>query len=160
MILVYKLTFDDGTEYVGQTQDLNQRLSQHKSVWKGLFGLDIAKVAILEWASTREKALRLEASYIEAYGLDNLRNKFLDENRVDIDMISDKLAKDEEPDSPLVVIHTSDQIDYDTQKHKYLAAKMRQLENRYLSTFMKYHTIKDNMKHIDKIIDQAINEVF
>ena len=160
MHIVYQLEFDDGTKYIGQTKDLNNRLGQHRILWRSMFSLEISMVRVLELCGSASKALTVEASYIEHYGLENLRNKTLtnfdDELLV---TLSEKLGKNEEPDSPLQLIHTADQFEDTEKMMKYLEKKTKQLENRYISLFQKHEAIKENMKYIDRIIDKAVSDV-
>ena len=160
MYVIYRLRFDDGTQYVGQTSKLNERLSNHTVLWRRLYGLKIEKIDILDTASTEREALVKEAKYIEHFGLENLRNsafRAFDEDY--IQNLSDRLAAEEEPISPDKLIQEEEML-REELKLKYLQKRLTQLENRYLKTYMEYQRMKDNMKSLDIIIDEAIMEQF
>ena len=163
MYIVYRLNFSDGSKYIGQTSNLNNRLNQHKLVWKKLFDLSIENVDIVKLCNSQAEALAVEASVIENYGLENLRNNVISsKERIDetmIEELSDKLNKDEEPQTPLEVINTSDNLSLELRL-KYLNKKVNQLENRYITTYYKYLTMKENIKHLDYIIDEHIAKEF
>jgi len=46
MYYVYKLTFDNGYYYVGQTKDLSSRVNGHYRYWKRKHNLNIKRVDI------------------------------------------------------------------------------------------------------------------
>ncbi len=65
--VVYKLTFNDDSVYIGQTCNLDDRIRKHKRGWLARFGLTIAVVDILHTTITQTEALKLEIEFIKAH---------------------------------------------------------------------------------------------
>jgi len=158
MFIVYKLFFDDDTTYIGQTGHLNNRLDQHKSVWKKSYGLDIVRVVVLDTASGRAESLRMESAHIRADEWTKLRNKEVGLcSSADAMHLAERLAKELEPTEPLKVLNKSEFMTSD-EAARYLLKKVNQLENRYISTFYELEAMKENIKDIDELVRLAISK--
>ena len=162
--LVYRLTFTDGSKYIGQTVDLNNRLVAHNFLWSKEHNIKIKDIDIVKMCTNIKEATAIESSLIEFYGIENLRNSsFSSLARSDmneIEKIAEKLDADKEPDKPINVIFNCDVLSSDEIKLKFMQKKIMQLENRYMTTFFQYEAMKSNMKMLDQIIDEAVLRSF
>lgn len=158
--IVYRLNFSDGTKYVGQTCNLNSRIASHKALWSKDFSIKIDSVDIAKFCNSQKEALAVESSLIEFYGIENLRNSQISSmqriEEEEIAFMADKLDAEEEPSRPIDVIFTADMLDTLESREKYLSKKVSQLENRYITTYLRLEAMKNNIKHLDIIIDEAI----
>lgn len=164
MYIVYRLKFNDGTEYIGQTINLNSRLAQHQNYWKKEHNLTIEDVQLIKHLKTKHEALAVEGYFIDNYK-GKLRNKVkgIDGELVNVEAVKkemEQLAKDQEPIDPDDLFELIERIDDEQDKLTILNKKIRQLENRYIKTFLEYKTMKRNIKDMDDIIEEAILRSF
>lgn len=160
MRIVYRLRFNKNKIYIGQTSNLNRRIEEHKKHWKKVKNLKLKEVSIIKICDTLTEALAVEKVAIDHYGIENLLNQDdRDYSYIKVGGLHDHLTGDEEPDNPydlalkLERMHIGD-------AYEVLQKKYKQLENRYISTFFDYQTMKENMKRMDDIIDKAIAKEF
>ena len=157
MYIIYKLTFDDATIYIGQTSDLNARLAAHKPVWKRK-GLAITRVEVLHTPPTRARALALESACIKLHDWELSRNIGQGQHtEADALLVSDKLERDMDPTHPMYVARAIEMYESKTEQVAYITKKVRQLESRYIRTYFENETMTNNIKQMDKLIDEAIH---
>jgi predicted GIY-YIG superfamily endonuclease len=65
LFFVYKLTRNDDLEYIGITNDISRRLSQHKKSKR--FNIGIKNISVLKIVENYEQAEELEEFFIEQY---------------------------------------------------------------------------------------------
>jgi len=147
MRIIYQIKFSDDTFYIGQTDNLNRRVDEHKRLWKSTHGIKIVNIKILDFANSRSEALRIETAYIKASDTLKLRNTA----EMDARAIKTHILE------PTELIHHIDGK-ADTDKKRILKKQVDRLEKRYLKTWMELEKMKDNIKYIDVIVDQAIQE--
>ncbi len=93
IVFVYEINFTDGSKYIGQTKNLNQRIANHKSK----LSRAIDNILIVKTCTSRQEALAFETATINHYGLANLINTTISshKNRLEV------LSPNEEPKAPL-----------------------------------------------------------
>ena len=145
--IVYQLKFSDGTYYIGQTSDLNDRVFAHRSIWKVSHDLDIVNVKILDFANNQDDALKLEKHFIRHSDTSELRNV----------AEMDARCRKTHILNPTELMHSLN-MRGDTQKRILLRNEIRKLENRYIRTWTELQRMQDNIKYLDVLVDQAVNE--
>jgi len=147
MYIIYQLKFSDKTFYIGQTKDLNSRLKGHKSLWKKELGLDIVNIKILDTATQRENALKLEKHYIASSDSLKLRNV------AELDARYQKTHILE----PTELIHCLEQEEL-SENLIFLKRQVKKLEGRYIKTWSELEKMKENMKYLDTLVEEAVEE--
>ncbi len=145
MYIIYQLKFSDNTFYIGQTKYLNTRLEEHESAWRRKLGLGIINIKILDTATLKENALKLEKHYLSSSDSLKLRNVVgLDARRQETHILE-----------PTELIHCLEQEEL-SENLIFLRRQVKKLEGRYIKTWSELEKMKDNMECIDTLVEEAV----
>lgn len=134
MYVVYLLEFVDAEEvYIGLTDNLNWQLELETQFFKVQYDLEIASVKVLSFTNSKRDAHIDQDVWIEKTKNHNLNAKF--SGKIPDTFIS-KTLKDK----------------------KTIQSETKKLEEKYISLYYEYKTMKENSTHINEIIERAIRE--